>query len=120
MGGGLFHGCRLWTETRARTKPRPLEKDETTVRNFLEGDYIRLSFAALDSKMKEGGVVTLANLQMEHSALKTLNSDIFLQLSQAMKSQREDKTEKPSEEKIQKRNLANILRARIKSNGSPS
>lgn len=96
---------------------RPLEKDGVIVDSRSIDDYIRLAFAALDSKMKQGGVVTLANVQMEHAALKALHSDIFLQLSQAVKGKRDEIKEKSAEDCSQKRHAIRILRARIKSNG---
>lgn len=71
--------------------------------------------------MKEGGLVTLEGVQMEHAALKALNSDIFLQLSQAMKKIDSGNTSKPDarpNDKSKKRALVNVLGARIKSNGT--
>lgn len=67
--------------------------------------------------MKQGGVLTLGNVQMEHAALKALHSDIFLQLSQAVKDKRDEIKEKSGEDCNQKRDAIRILRARIKSNG---
>lgn len=61
--------------------------------------------------------MTLANVQMEHAALKALHSDIFLQLAQATKGKREGTQEKTTEGTDQKRYAIRILRARIKSNG---
>lgn len=96
---------------------RPLEIDGIIVGLRSIDDYIRLAFVALDKKMRQGRVVTLANLQMEHSALKSLHSDIFLQLSQASKDKRDEVKEKSTQDCSQKRGVIRILRARIKSNG---
>lgn len=68
--------------------------------------------------MKQGGVIKLENVQMEYSALKTLRSDIFLQLSHAREGQPKDVNHPASEDACQKKALIKVLKARIKSNGS--
>ena len=76
-------------------------------------DYMKIALAALDLKLGESGILTLENLQMEHSALKALSTEIRLQLSEAKKKAI---GEKPGE-KVSKNNSGLVLRARIKSNG---
>lgn len=73
-----------------------------------------IAFAALDFKMHEKGIVSLESLEMEYSALKSLSSEIRLQLTEARKR---TKGESRFGEDIAQRNAALVLRARIKSNG---
>lgn len=76
---------------------------------------MKIAFAALDLKMGESGFVSLEKLQMENSALKALNTEIRLQLSEAKRKALGEK----AGEKLSKNNSALVLRARIKSNGKP-
>lgn len=77
---------------------------------------MRIAFEALDFKMKERGVVTLEKLQMEHSALKSLSSEIYLQLSDAGKKMKGEKTIGST---FSHKSASLIMKARIKSNGNP-
>jgi hypothetical protein len=77
---------------------------------------MKIALAALDFKMQEGGMITLENLRMENSALKALQSEIFLQMSELHKKVRGEKQGANTSQK----SASLVLRARIKSNGSRS